>query len=120
MVSGTGHGSHTAGVSRDRCILRSLLHVCGFKFTTSKTNAGSFLFHRSELTIGQIQKLCACLLHLGQFPLGRDLSGDARERLQVLAGVENGAALVASFIEEYHIYYRVTYLIINLKIINLK
>ena len=107
MVSGTGHGSHTTGVSRDRCILRSLLHACGFKFTTSRTNAGSFHFKRSELTMSQVQKLCASLLHLQKFPLGRALSGDARERLQVLAGAENGAPLVSSFIEEYHIYYRV-------------
>ena len=107
MVSGTGHGSHTTGVSRDRCILRSLLHACGFKFETTPTNAGSFQFPRSSLTMSQVQKLSACLTLLGKFPLGRDLSGEARERLHLQAGIMNGEALVDSFIQEYHIYYRV-------------
>lgn len=48
------------------------------------------------------------MLLLGQFPLGRDLSGEARERLRILAGAVNGEALVDSFIKEYHIYYRVS------------
>ena len=107
MVSGTGHGSHTTGVSRDRCILRSLLHGCGFTFSTSSTNVGSFEFPRASLTMGQIQKFCGVLTQLHQFPLGRHLSGEAYERLQQYAGTETGEALATQFKAEYDVYYMV-------------
>ena len=108
MVSGTGHGSNITGVSRDRCILRSLLHGCGFTFRTSPTNVGSFQFPRSTLTMGQVQKFCGVLTQLHQFPLGRHLSGEALERLQQYAGTETGETLAAQFKEEYDVYYRVS------------
>ena len=108
MVSGTGHNSHVAGVSRDRCILRSLLHGCGFTFRTSPTNVGSFHFPRAKLTMSQVQKFCGVLTQLHQFPLGRHLSGEALTRLQQYAGTETGEALTPLFKAEYDIYYRVS------------
>ena len=108
MVSGTGHGSHVAGVSRDRCILRSLLHGCGFQFSTSPTNVGSFYFPRSGLTMSQVQKFCGVLTQLHQYPLGRHLSGEAHARLQQYSGTETGEALAIQFKAEYDVYYRVS------------
>ena len=108
MVSGTGHGSHVAGVSRDRCLLRSLLHGCGFNFSTSPTNVGRFYLPRSGLTMIQVQKFCGVLIQLHPYPLGRPLSREVHSRLQQYAGTETGKNIAAQIKAEYDIYYRVS------------